>query len=245
MLVLELGVAILSCLFSNWDSNVGHLCFLSAALLMEELDLPWHSLRMRTALNIPVIVSFPQANASIQWIPVPDNCGGGDLIYWCFCIWYYLLSQWVRDSFQILHKFISGTAGKKYNHKVNFLAQLRTRQSSEKQIYNSFSINESVYNCVILNYLPCLDYLTYPSLLSPCVAYQLQNCQDPFPFPNGDIINSDYSAGQSITFQCYAGYVLIGHTVLTCLHGINRKWNHPFPRCEGKNDFLFLFLMLV
>uniref|UniRef100_A0A8C4F2R8 CUB and sushi domain-containing protein 1 n=1 Tax=Dicentrarchus labrax TaxID=13489 RepID=A0A8C4F2R8_DICLA len=64
-------------------------------------------------------------------------------------------------------------------------------------------------------------------------AYQLQNCQDPFPFPNGDIINSDYSAGQSVTFQCYHGYVLIGHPVLTCLHGINRKWNHPFPRCEA------------
>ncbi|KAM4592287.1 CUB and sushi domain-containing protein 1-like [Odontesthes bonariensis] len=64
-------------------------------------------------------------------------------------------------------------------------------------------------------------------------AYQLQNCQDPSPFPNGDIINSDYSAGQSITFQCYPGYVLIGHTVLTCLHGTNRKWNHPFPRCEA------------
>ncbi|XP_029281787.1 LOW QUALITY PROTEIN: CUB and sushi domain-containing protein 1-like [Cottoperca gobio] len=64
-------------------------------------------------------------------------------------------------------------------------------------------------------------------------AYQLQNCQDPFPFPNGDIINGDYSAGQSVTFQCYPGYVLIGHPILTCLHGTNRKWNHPFPRCEA------------
>uniref|UniRef100_A0A8C6KQM8 CUB and Sushi multiple domains 1 n=1 Tax=Nothobranchius furzeri TaxID=105023 RepID=A0A8C6KQM8_NOTFU len=64
-------------------------------------------------------------------------------------------------------------------------------------------------------------------------AYQLQNCQDPAPFPNGDIIRSEYSAGQSVTFQCYAGYVLVGHTVLTCLHGTNRKWNHPFPRCEA------------
>lgn len=74
----------------------------------------------------------------------------------------------------------------------------------------------------------------YLKLLS--LAYQLQNCQDPFPFPNGDIINSDYSAGQSVTFQCYPGYVLIGHPVLTCLHGTNRKWNHPFPRCEGMNN---------
>ncbi|XP_077451119.1 CUB and sushi domain-containing protein 1-like isoform X2 [Stigmatopora argus] len=64
-------------------------------------------------------------------------------------------------------------------------------------------------------------------------AYQLQNCQDPSSFSNGDIINSDYSAGRSITFLCYPGYVLIGHPVLTCQHGINRKWNHPFPRCEA------------
>lgn len=77
------------------------------------------------------------------------------------------------------------------------------------------------------------------------LAYQLQNCQDPFPFPNGDIINTDYSAGQSITFQCYPGYVLIGHPVLTCLHGNNRKWNHPFPRCEGRNYLLAVCVMFT
>ncbi|MBN3309505.1 CSMD1 protein, partial [Amia calva] len=64
-------------------------------------------------------------------------------------------------------------------------------------------------------------------------AYELQNCQDPSPFHNGYIVNSDYNAGQSITFECYPGYVLIGHSVLTCQHGINRKWNYPFPRCEA------------
>uniref|UniRef100_A0A6Q2YHZ2 CUB and Sushi multiple domains 1 n=1 Tax=Esox lucius TaxID=8010 RepID=A0A6Q2YHZ2_ESOLU len=64
-------------------------------------------------------------------------------------------------------------------------------------------------------------------------AYELQNCQDPTPFPNGYIINSDHNAGQSITFECFPGYVLIGRPVLTCQHGINRKWNHPFPRCEA------------
>ncbi|MBN3320802.1 CSMD1 protein, partial [Atractosteus spatula] len=64
-------------------------------------------------------------------------------------------------------------------------------------------------------------------------AYELQNCQDPSPFHNGYIINSDYNAGQSITFECYPGYVLIGHPVLTCQHGVNRRWNRPFPRCEA------------
>ncbi|XP_063297188.1 CUB and sushi domain-containing protein 1 [Pelobates fuscus] len=64
-------------------------------------------------------------------------------------------------------------------------------------------------------------------------AYELQNCPDPNPFKNGYIINTDYSVGQSISFECYPGYVLIGQAVLTCQHGINRNWNYPFPRCEA------------
>nr|XP_033792232.1 CUB and sushi domain-containing protein 1 [Geotrypetes seraphini] len=64
-------------------------------------------------------------------------------------------------------------------------------------------------------------------------AYELQNCPDPHPFLNGFIINSDYSVGQSISFECYPGYILIGQPVLTCHHGINRNWNYPFPKCEA------------
>ncbi|KAA0717588.1 CUB and sushi domain-containing protein 1 [Triplophysa tibetana] len=64
-------------------------------------------------------------------------------------------------------------------------------------------------------------------------AYELNNCQDPYPFHNGYITNNDFNAGQSITFECFAGYVLVGHPVLTCQHGVNRKWNQPFPRCEA------------
>ncbi|MBZ3876498.1 CUB and sushi domain-containing protein 1 [Sciurus carolinensis] len=64
-------------------------------------------------------------------------------------------------------------------------------------------------------------------------AYELQNCPDPPPFQNGFMTNSDYSVGQSVSFECYPGYVLLGHPVLTCQHGINRNWNHPFPRCDA------------
>ncbi|XP_078301352.1 CUB and sushi domain-containing protein 1 isoform X1 [Panthera onca] len=64
-------------------------------------------------------------------------------------------------------------------------------------------------------------------------AYELQNCPDPPPFQNGYMINSDYSVGQSISFECYPGYILIGHPVLTCQHGIDRDWNYPFPRCDA------------
>ncbi|KAM5312551.1 CUB and sushi domain-containing protein 1 [Glossophaga mutica] len=64
-------------------------------------------------------------------------------------------------------------------------------------------------------------------------AYELQNCPDPPPFQNGYVVNSDFSVGQSISFECYPGYVLTGHPVLTCQHGTNRDWNHPFPRCDA------------
>ncbi|XP_067840108.1 CUB and sushi domain-containing protein 1-like [Heptranchias perlo] len=64
-------------------------------------------------------------------------------------------------------------------------------------------------------------------------AYELQSCPDPHQFQNGFLINSDYSVGQSISFECYPGYVLIGQRVLTCHHGINRNWNYLFPRCEA------------
>ncbi|XP_078503642.1 CUB and sushi domain-containing protein 1 [Lissotriton helveticus] len=64
-------------------------------------------------------------------------------------------------------------------------------------------------------------------------AYELQNCPDINPFSNGYVVNMDYSVGQSISFHCYPGYVLIGQPVLTCQHGINRNWNYPVPRCEA------------
>lgn len=127
---------------------------------------------------------------------------------------------------------------------------MRPKTQRKKQIYTCmlfdtlsltlpslfFLTNKNHVNSKISCIINTLNVDFFFPVMSPPLAYQLQNCQDPFPFPNGDIINSDYSAGQSITFQCYPGYVLIGHPVLTCLHGSNRKWNHPFPRCEGKND---------
>lgn len=84
-------------------------------------------------------------------------------------------------------------------------------------------------------------------------AYELQNCPDPPPFLNGYIVNSDYSVGQSVSFECYPGYVLRGQPVLTCQHGINRNWNYRFPRCEGnflvvplfQNLESFFFFLLV
>ncbi|KAM6428144.1 CUB and sushi domain-containing protein 2 isoform 3-T4 [Liasis olivaceus] len=63
-------------------------------------------------------------------------------------------------------------------------------------------------------------------------AYELQECPDPEPFPNGIVRGAGYSVGQSISFECLPGYQLIGQPVLTCQHGTNRNWDHPLPRCE-------------
>uniref|UniRef100_A0A8C6YAA3 CUB and Sushi multiple domains 3 n=1 Tax=Naja naja TaxID=35670 RepID=A0A8C6YAA3_NAJNA len=64
-------------------------------------------------------------------------------------------------------------------------------------------------------------------------AYQLQSCPDPRPFRNGFVIGADFTVGQTVSFECFLGYTLIGNSALTCLHGISRNWNHPLPRCEA------------
>uniref|UniRef100_A0A8C4PVU6 CUB and Sushi multiple domains 3 n=1 Tax=Equus asinus asinus TaxID=83772 RepID=A0A8C4PVU6_EQUAS len=64
-------------------------------------------------------------------------------------------------------------------------------------------------------------------------AYQLQSCPDPRPFRNGFVIGNDFTVGQTISFECFPGYTLLGNSALTCLHGVSRNWNHPLPRCEA------------
>ncbi|KAJ7400650.1 hypothetical protein BTVI_103420 [Pitangus sulphuratus] len=82
------------------------------------------------------------------------------------------------------------------------------------------------------NYPSSLD-CTWTIKLPIGFAYQLQSCPDPRPFRNGFVIGNDFTVGQTISFECFPGYTLIGNSALTCLHGISRNWNHPLPRCEA------------
>lgn len=66
------------------------------------------------------------------------------------------------------------------------------------------------------------------------LAYELQECPDPEPFQHGVVVGAGYNVGQSISFECYPGYQLMGQSILTCQHGTTRTWDHPFPRCEGR-----------
>ncbi|MEQ2286709.1 CUB and sushi domain-containing protein 2, partial [Ameca splendens] len=63
-------------------------------------------------------------------------------------------------------------------------------------------------------------------------AYELQECPDPEPFRYGVVVGAGFNVGQSISFECLPGYLLMGHSILTCEHGTTRNWDHPFPRCE-------------
>uniref|UniRef100_A0AAR2L905 CUB and Sushi multiple domains 2 n=1 Tax=Pygocentrus nattereri TaxID=42514 RepID=A0AAR2L905_PYGNA len=63
-------------------------------------------------------------------------------------------------------------------------------------------------------------------------AYELQECPDPEPFRHGVVVGAGYNVGQSISFECYPGYQLMGQSILTCQHGTTRNWDRPFPRCE-------------
>ncbi|KAI4818313.1 hypothetical protein KUCAC02_011657, partial [Chaenocephalus aceratus] len=63
-------------------------------------------------------------------------------------------------------------------------------------------------------------------------AYELQECLDPEPFRYGVVVGAGFNVGQSISFECLPGYLLMGHSILTCEHGTTRNWDHPFPRCE-------------
>lgn len=72
-----------------------------------------------------------------------------------------------------------------------------------------------------------------PILSYTLLAYELQEFPDPEPFTNGSIRGTDYNVGQSVTFECFPGYQLMGHTILTCQHCTNQNWDHPLPRCEG------------
>lgn len=201
----------------NYFSPARNLLAPSIASLLERLSLPWHSSRVRCALNRPAILLCAWVLARRRCTNVPVRCVGDsislccstvptavtvDQEFWGFCFPTLRYKERIF-SFQVL------------------LLLLKMRQNR--------NLTDAINMLIKMSAWP-----RYIILLCVSTAYQLQNCQDPSPFPNGDIINSDYSAGQSITFQCYPGYVLIGHPVLTCLHGSNRKWNHPFPRCEGK-----------
>uniref|UniRef100_A0A672FK23 CUB and Sushi multiple domains 1a n=1 Tax=Salarias fasciatus TaxID=181472 RepID=A0A672FK23_SALFA len=57
----------------------------------------------------------------------------------------------------------------------------------------------------------------------------------PRPHPNGVIHGSRYNMGDKIRYSCESGFVLEGHSILTCIvsPGSGAQWDFPSPFCRA------------
>ena len=94
-------------------------------------------------------------------------------------------------------------------------------------LYFGYDIIKNNFLCFIL----CVSVL--PS----------HTCGTPGLMPNGVIHGSRYNMGDKIRYSCESGFVLEGHSILTCIvsPGSGAQWDFPSPFCRGKISF-FLFL---
>uniref|UniRef100_A0A8C7GCM9 CUB and Sushi multiple domains 3 n=1 Tax=Oncorhynchus kisutch TaxID=8019 RepID=A0A8C7GCM9_ONCKI len=60
-------------------------------------------------------------------------------------------------------------------------------------------------------------------------------CFDPGNVMNGTRLGNDYKLGSTVTFSCEAGYLLQGHSTLTCVMGNSKRpeWDRARPSCQA------------
>ncbi|KAG7265572.1 hypothetical protein CRUP_019240 [Coryphaenoides rupestris] len=60
-------------------------------------------------------------------------------------------------------------------------------------------------------------------------------CGTPGVIPHGVIHGARYNMGDKIRYSCESGFVLEGHSILTCIvsHGSGAQWDFPSPFCRG------------
>uniref|UniRef100_A0A8C5D468 CUB and Sushi multiple domains 1a n=2 Tax=Percomorphaceae TaxID=1489872 RepID=A0A8C5D468_GOUWI len=61
-------------------------------------------------------------------------------------------------------------------------------------------------------------------------------CGTPGLIPNGVIHGSRYNMGDKIRYSCESGFVLEGHSILTCIvsPGSGAQWDFPSPFCRAE-----------
>ncbi|KAI4829825.1 hypothetical protein KUCAC02_001490, partial [Chaenocephalus aceratus] len=61
-------------------------------------------------------------------------------------------------------------------------------------------------------------------------------CGTPGVIPNGVIHGSRYNMGDKIRYSCESGFVLEGHSILTCIvsPGSGAQWDFPSPFCRAE-----------
>ncbi|KAK6327211.1 hypothetical protein J4Q44_G00028560 [Coregonus suidteri] len=65
-------------------------------------------------------------------------------------------------------------------------------------------------------------------------------CFDPGNVMNGTRLGNDYKLGSTVTFSCEAGYLLQGHSTLTCMMGNSKRpeWDRAKPSCQDLDQLV-------
>lgn len=81
------------------------------------------------------------------------------------------------------------------------------------------------------------QFKTFPFFHSSILALPSYTCGNPGQLLNGMQQGSTFNIGDKIRYSCNLGYVLEGHTVLSCLATSSgtAAWDFPLPYCRGES----------
>lgn len=157
---------------------------------------------------------------SFKMSPHVYLCNGSSRRCWCNLLSFSL--DWLN------HRHISQV----------FIA-LSSSMSSPTPLAFSFTIHN--ISLTIVQY-----YFLTDRLLSSChfctAALPSYTCGNPGQLLNGMQQGSTFNIGDKIRYSCNQGYMLEGHTVLSCLATSSgtAAWDFPLPYCRGEPGLLIL-----
>lgn len=97
-----------------------------------------------------------------------------------------------------------------------------------------FSYRDSLKTCQRVTDADKAAQLTIQHFL-PSTALPSYTCGNPGQLLNGHQQGSTFNIGNKIRYSCNPGYVLEGHTTLSCLatSAGTAAWDFPLPYCRG------------
>lgn len=72
-------------------------------------------------------------------------------------------------------------------------------------------------------------------------------CGNPGEIPKGILHGTRFNIGDKIRYNCIAGYILEGHSTLTCIvsPGNGASWDFPSPFCRGKKWWSYQLYKII
>lgn len=82
------------------------------------------------------------------------------------------------------------------------------------------------------------------NLLFLLLVLPSHTCGNPGEINKGVLHGTRFNIGDKIRYNCLAGYILEGHSTLTCIvsPGNGASWDFPSPFCRGKRFHLNMFV---